>query len=83
MFPPRNWTEDELLQLVANGQEEYLQWEFKRADSLNSTDANKKELSKDVSAFANTTGGTILYGIEEDRVRTAESTGFSTDLSGS
>jgi hypothetical protein len=66
LFPPPIWNEDEILKLIAIGQEEFLELEFKRRDSLANSDGNKKELSKDVSAFANTTGGTIIYGIEED-----------------
>ncbi len=34
--------------------------------SIANTDAKKLELSKDISAFANSAGGTILYGVEED-----------------
>jgi hypothetical protein len=67
MFPPATWNEQELLNFIQNGQEEFLELEFKRADSLSNTDPNKNEISKDVSAFANTIGGTIIYGIEEDR----------------
>lgn len=66
MFPPAVWTEDEILRLIAVGQEEFLELEFKRKDSLRNSDQNKKELSKDISAFANTIGGTLIYGIEED-----------------
>jgi len=33
---------------------------------LNNTERNKNEISKDVSAFANSDGGTIIYGIEEE-----------------
>jgi hypothetical protein len=66
VFPPSTWTEAEIEQLIANGQEEFLELDFKRGDSLNNNDSNKRELSKDVSAFANTIGGTIVYGIEED-----------------
>lgn len=65
MFPPQVWNEQEILQLMRNAQEEFLELEFKRGDSLRNTDQNKKEISKDVSAFANTIGGTIIYGIEE------------------
>lgn len=36
-------------------------------DSLQKTDGKKKEISKDVSAFANSAGGTIIYGVEEDK----------------
>ena len=66
MFPPVTWNEEEVLQLIRNTQEEFLELDFKRGDSLKNTDQNKKEISKDVSAFANTIGGTIVYGIEED-----------------
>jgi len=68
MFPLANWNEHEVLQLIQNAQEEFLELDFKRGDSLKNTDQNKKEISKDVSAFANTIGGTIMYGIEEDPI---------------
>ncbi len=66
MKSPDLWNEDDLLQLIANRQEESIQLDFKRADALQQTDGKKKdEISKDVSAFANSTGGTIVYGIAE------------------
>ena len=33
--------------------------------ALARTDHNKQEISKDVSAFANSAGGTIVYGVRE------------------
>lgn len=43
--------------------------EFKRGDELDAIDQNKvrDELVRDVSAFANAGGGTIIYGIAEDK----------------
>ena len=60
-----NWTEQNLLDLINNQQEEHIQLDFKRAAALARTERDKNEISKDVSAFANTIGGTILYGIQE------------------
>lgn len=40
--------------------------EYKR-DTYGTSDANKKELLKDVSSFANTLGGDIYIGINEDK----------------
>jgi hypothetical protein len=62
---PEAWDESDLLGLIATKSEEHSQLEFKRAESLENTDARKNEISKDVSAFANSGGGTIVYGIEE------------------
>ena len=59
------WTEQNLLDLIARQQEEHLQLDFKRSPALARTDREKAEISKDISAFANTIGGTILYGIHE------------------
>lgn len=59
------WTEQNLLELIANQQEENLELDFKRAAALAKTERDKTEISKDVSAFANTVGGTILYGVQE------------------
>lgn len=66
MPPGQAWSEADLQQLITTGQEESLQLEFKRSTATN--DQAKTEMSKDVSAFANTIGGTILYGVEEDSV---------------
>lgn len=40
--------------------------EYKR-DTYGSSDADKKELLKDVSSLANTQGGDIYIGIDEDK----------------
>ena len=67
MKSPNEWIEEDLLGLISRKQEENLQLEFKRANSLLPTDKNenKIEISKDVSSFANSIGGTIVYGIAE------------------
>ena len=59
------YSEVELLALIANQVEENINLDYKGADSLQKTDGKKKEISKDISAFANSDGGTIIYGIRE------------------
>lgn len=59
------WEESDIVQLISNKIEESLTLDFKRADSLQQSDGKKSEISKDVSAFANSVGGTIIYGLEE------------------
>lgn len=66
MREPWEWTEEDLLSLIANGVQEDVSLDYKRSDALQKTEACKSELSKDVSAFANSTGGTLVYGVEED-----------------
>jgi predicted HTH transcriptional regulator len=51
--------------LINYGQEESLRLEFKASEALGEQDSKKKEIAKDISAFANSAGGIIIYGIEE------------------
>ncbi len=57
--------EKDILKLIDDEVEESLHLDYKSADSLQKTDGKKNEISKDVSAFANSDGGTIIYGIKE------------------
>lgn len=63
----RRWTEDDLDALIKNKVRESVSLDYKRCASLQKNDPKKHdEISKDVSAFANSGGGIIVYGVEED-----------------
>ena len=50
---------------IDEGIEESLNLDYKAAGALGKTDGKKKEISKDVSAMANSDGGRIIYGVPE------------------
>ena len=59
------WSKQRLDQMIAEGVEENLSLDYKRADSLAKTDGKKTEVTKDVSSFANSSGGVLIYGVAE------------------
>lgn len=61
-----DWDEDDIKSLVQNRVQESLSLEFKACGAL-TNEKWKAELVKDVSAFANSAGGTIVYGISENK----------------
>lgn len=65
MKEPSTWQESDLLELITTRREESVGLDFKAADSLQDNDRAKRDISKDVSAFANSAGGVIVYGIAE------------------
>jgi len=67
MKPPWEWEEDNLLDLIKAGIQESIDLDYKRSAALGNTDGKKNEISKDVSAFANSAGGTIVYGMIENK----------------
>jgi predicted HTH transcriptional regulator len=73
MKAPSEWQEDDLQTLINSRAEESITLEFKRSDSLGIPgkpeldEKSKTEISKDVSAMANSAGGVIVYGIAEDK----------------
>lgn len=72
-------TQTDLENLVRNKRQEDTFLDFKR-DMYGKTDSDKKELLKDVSAFANGSGGEIIIGIEEDNFSQAKSVyGFTSN----
>jgi hypothetical protein len=58
---------DYLNHLIANGVEENSELEYKAAAALQQEEKKKIEASKDVSAFANSNGGILIYGIKENQ----------------
>lgn len=57
-----------LNQLILNKVEENLNLDYKAAGALNKQNNKTTEISKDVSALANSDGGIIIYGIKEGEV---------------
>src|SRR5260370_13983943 len=73
-------TEDDLLALVSNAVSEGRTIDYKRELPGNS-DGDKKEFLADVSSFANTSGGDLVFGIDEDQGLPTQIPGFeSADL---
>ena len=69
MKDPAKWIEADLLSLVEL-QEEDRNREFKSCAAIDKKDDEKKtEIGRDVSAFANSDGGCIVYGVSEKKHR--------------
>lgn len=72
MTEPWEWEEPDLQALVNQKASESLELDFKECRALDvstakARDKSKFDLSKDVSAFANSAGGTLVYGIIEHK----------------
>jgi hypothetical protein len=64
----RVWNEARLQKYIESEIEESLTLEYKAAEALERSDAKKKEITKDVSAMANSAGGVLIYGIAESSI---------------
>lgn len=62
--PLQDISEDDLLALVNNGVAEGRTIDYKR-DLPGTSDVDKKEFLADVSSFANTAGGDLVFGVDE------------------
>src|ERR1700730_11856758 len=61
----KSWEEKDLDDLFNGAIMESLTLEYKDSRALGNTDNQKKEIFKDISAFANSAGGIIIYGMKE------------------
>lgn len=59
------WNVAKLQNLIRDEIQESLTLEYKAADALAKTDSKRNEITKDVSALANSSGGIVIYGIKE------------------
>jgi hypothetical protein len=59
------WNLQKIEELITSGIEENINLDYKGADALGKADGKKSEISKDVTAFANSGGGVIVYGLAE------------------
>ncbi|MFI5204010.1 MAG: helix-turn-helix domain-containing protein [Flavobacteriales bacterium] len=61
-----DFTEQTIKEIIDSNLEESINIEFKSGNALSKETIAKKEISKDISAFANSDGGLIFYGINEE-----------------
>ena len=59
------YTPADIQSLIDNNVEESIHLDFKASQALEKTEKKKDEIAKDVSAFANSDGGVIVYGVNE------------------
>ena len=58
--------------LIKNEVEESIHLDYKAAGALTKEDNKRTEITKDVSSFANSDGGIIIYGVSEKDHRPSE-----------
>lgn len=73
-YEKTEFTFDDINSLIQYEVEESIHLEFKDGRALDKNDKKKVEISKDISAFANSDGGIIIYGITEENHKAS---GFS------
>jgi hypothetical protein len=59
------WTPERIQELIDKKIEEGPQLDYKAAAALSRHESKKIEVTKDISAFANSAGGTVIYGLKE------------------
>lgn len=62
----QEYTIDTIHNLIANEVEENIHLDYKASGALGKKDDKKNEIVKDVTAFANSDGGIIIYGLTEE-----------------
>ena len=65
LFDKTEFTYDDIEKLIEVGYEESIHLDFKDARALDKSEKKKDEIAKDVSSFANSDGGIIIYGVNE------------------
>ena len=65
-FNKDKYSIDDIYALIKNEVEESIHLDYKEARALGKDDPKKAEITKDVSAFANSDGGLIVYGVTEE-----------------
>jgi hypothetical protein len=67
MKSANEWDEAYLQELIRIEEQEGLRLDYKASAALDKTDGKKNETSKHVSAFANSAGGFLVYGMLENK----------------
>lgn len=65
MKRPWEWTEAYVTALISDQVQERIDLEYKACAAAGQCSKSKTEIGKDVSSFANSAGGTIVYAVNE------------------
>ena len=65
-FKKDNYSTIDIERLIDNEVEEDIHLDYKAAGALDKEDKKRTEITKDISAFANSDGGIIVYGVSEE-----------------
>ena len=71
-FKKDNYSIIDIESLIDNEVEEDIHLDYKAAGALDKEDKKRTEITKDISAFANSDGGIIIYGVSEEDHRPKE-----------
>lgn len=71
-----NYSIDDIEYLINNEVEENIHLDYKASGALDKEEKKRTEITKDISAFANSDGGIIVYGVSEEDHRPQEISPF-------